>query len=149
MTIKFAPRALSSVDDQGNRSVLAGNTCLTLGGAQPGETQAKSEAGFAVEGTTASSEIVSNHLNETRADLAICPRFYFSGYTDSGTCCFPPVTWVTCWNLSAESFSCACVLCFQDSWSGGQAGLSRDGFVSHVQDHRSPVRWSQYQAVHH
>ena len=51
VTIKIDPRSLSSVDDQGNRSVLAGKYTLTLGGAQPEETQAKSAAGFTVEGT--------------------------------------------------------------------------------------------------
>lgn len=51
VTLKIEPRSLSSVDDQGNRSVLAGKYTLTLGGAQPGETKAKSEAGFSVTGT--------------------------------------------------------------------------------------------------
>ena len=51
VTIKIDPRALSSVDDQGNRSILAGKYSLTLGGAQPEETQAKSQAGFTVEGS--------------------------------------------------------------------------------------------------
>jgi beta-glucosidase len=50
-TLKIDPRSLSSVDDQGNRSILAGKYTLTLGGAQPEETQAKSEAGFTVTGT--------------------------------------------------------------------------------------------------
>jgi len=49
--LKIDPRSLSSVDDQGNRSILAGNYTLTLGGAQPDETQAKSEAAFTVAGT--------------------------------------------------------------------------------------------------
>jgi beta-glucosidase len=53
VTIKIEPRSLSAVDDQGNRSILAGKYTLVLGGAQPGETQAKAEAGFAVEGTKA------------------------------------------------------------------------------------------------
>ncbi|WP_109487836.1 glycoside hydrolase family 3 C-terminal domain-containing protein [Occallatibacter savannae] len=53
VTIKIDPRSLSSVDDQGNRSILAGKYTLTLGGAQPEETQAKAEAGFTVEGTKA------------------------------------------------------------------------------------------------
>ena len=52
VTLKIDPRSLSSVDDQGNRSILAGNYTLTLGGAQPQETEAKSEAGFTVTGTT-------------------------------------------------------------------------------------------------
>lgn len=51
VTIKIDPRSLSSVDDQGNRSILAGKYALTLGGAQPEETQAKSEAGFTVTGS--------------------------------------------------------------------------------------------------
>jgi beta-glucosidase len=38
------------VDDQGNRSILAGKYSLSLGGAQPQETDAKSEAGFTVTG---------------------------------------------------------------------------------------------------
>jgi beta-glucosidase len=53
VTIKIDPRSLSSVDDKGNRSILAGKYTLTLGGAQPQETQAKSEAGFTVTGTAA------------------------------------------------------------------------------------------------
>jgi beta-glucosidase len=51
VTLKIAARSLSSVDDQGNRSILAGKYTLTLGGAQPQETEAKSEAGFTVTGT--------------------------------------------------------------------------------------------------
>ena len=51
VTIKIDPRSLSSVDDQGNRSILAGKYTLALGGAQPQETQAKSEAGFTITGT--------------------------------------------------------------------------------------------------
>ena len=50
VTIRIDPRSLSSVDDQGNRSILAGSYKLTLGGAQPEETEAKSEAGFTVTG---------------------------------------------------------------------------------------------------
>jgi beta-glucosidase len=53
VTIKIDPRSLSSVDDKGNRAILAGKYTLTLGGAQPQETEAKSEAGFAVTGTAA------------------------------------------------------------------------------------------------
>jgi beta-glucosidase len=53
VSIKIAPRSLSSVDDQGNRSILAGKYTLTLGGAQPQETKAKSEAGFSIIGATA------------------------------------------------------------------------------------------------
>src|ERR1019366_8121574 len=52
VTLKIDPRSLSSVDDQGNRSILSGKYTLTLGGAQPEETQAKSEAGFTITGST-------------------------------------------------------------------------------------------------
>ena len=51
VSIKLDPRSLSSVDDQGNRSILAGKYNVTLGGAQPQETGAKSEAGFTITGT--------------------------------------------------------------------------------------------------
>jgi len=51
VTLKIDPRSLSSVDDQGNRSILAGKYTLSVGGAQPQETKAKSEAGFTVTGT--------------------------------------------------------------------------------------------------
>ncbi len=51
--INVDPRSLSSVDDQGNRSILAGKYTLTLGGAQPQETDAKSEARFTVTGSVA------------------------------------------------------------------------------------------------
>jgi beta-glucosidase len=51
VTLKIAARALSNVDNDGNRSVVAGKYTLTVGGAQPQETQAKSEAGFTVTGT--------------------------------------------------------------------------------------------------
>ncbi len=49
--VKIDPRSLSSVDDQGNRAILAGKYTLTVGGAQPEETEAKSEARFTVMGT--------------------------------------------------------------------------------------------------
>jgi beta-glucosidase len=49
--ITIDPRSLSAVDDQGNRAILAGKYTLTLGGAQPQETDAKSEAGFTVTGS--------------------------------------------------------------------------------------------------
>jgi beta-glucosidase len=45
------PRSLSVVDNQGNRAILPGKYTLTLGGAQPQDTDAKSEAGFTVTGT--------------------------------------------------------------------------------------------------
>jgi beta-glucosidase len=53
VSIKVDPRSLSSVDDQGIRSILAGKYVLSVGGAQPQETEAKSEAGFTVTGTAA------------------------------------------------------------------------------------------------
>jgi beta-glucosidase len=53
VTLKIAPRSISTVDDQGNRSIIAGKYTLSMGGAQPQETQAKSEAGFTVSGTKA------------------------------------------------------------------------------------------------
>ena len=52
-SIPIDPRSLSSVDEQGNRSILEGQYTLTLGGAQPQETETKSEATFAVTGTVA------------------------------------------------------------------------------------------------
>jgi beta-glucosidase len=51
VTITLDPRSLSSVDDQGNRSIVAGKYTLTLAGAQPQETQSKSEAAFTVTGS--------------------------------------------------------------------------------------------------
>ncbi len=51
VTLEIDPRSLSSVDAQGNRSILPGKYMLTVGGAQPGETQAKSEVEFTVTGT--------------------------------------------------------------------------------------------------
>ena len=51
VTLTIDPRSLSSVDDKGNRAILAGKYSLSLGGAQPQETQAKSEAGFTVTGS--------------------------------------------------------------------------------------------------
>jgi beta-glucosidase len=53
VTLKIDPRSLSSVDEQGNRSILEGKYALAVGGAQPEETQAKSEAVFTVTGTAA------------------------------------------------------------------------------------------------
>ena len=50
--IEIDPRALSSVDDKGNRAILEGKYTLSLGSAQPQETDAKSEASFTVTGTT-------------------------------------------------------------------------------------------------
>jgi beta-glucosidase len=53
VTLKIDPRSLSSVDEQGNRSILEGEYSLAVGGAQPEETNAKSEAVFTVNGTAA------------------------------------------------------------------------------------------------
>ena len=53
VTLKIDPRSLSSVDDQGNRAILAGKYTLSVGGAQPRETAAKSEAGFTIDGSKA------------------------------------------------------------------------------------------------
>ena len=49
--LELSARSLSSVDAQGERSVLAGSYSLSVGGAQPGETAAKSEATFSVTGS--------------------------------------------------------------------------------------------------
>jgi beta-glucosidase len=51
VTLHFDPRALSSVDEKGERSVLPGKYQLTLAGAQPEEAKAKSEIAFTVSGT--------------------------------------------------------------------------------------------------
>jgi beta-glucosidase len=51
VTITLDPRSVSSVDEKGNRSILEGKYSLVLGGAQPQETDAKSEASFTVTGT--------------------------------------------------------------------------------------------------
>jgi beta-glucosidase len=51
--ITIDPRSLSSVDDQGNRSILEGKYTITLAGAQPQETESKSEAAFTVSGSLA------------------------------------------------------------------------------------------------
>ncbi|MGA2276189.1 MAG: glycoside hydrolase family 3 C-terminal domain-containing protein [Terracidiphilus sp.] len=53
VAITIDPRTLSSVDDNGDRAILAGKYLLTLGGAQPQETDAKSEAGFTINGSLA------------------------------------------------------------------------------------------------
>jgi beta-glucosidase len=53
VTLTIDPRSLSSVDDKGARSILAGKYTLTLAGAQPQETESKSEAGFIVTGSAA------------------------------------------------------------------------------------------------
>jgi len=51
VTLKIDPRSLSSVDDQGNRSILAGKYTLSVAGAQPQEATSKSEAAFTVTTT--------------------------------------------------------------------------------------------------
>jgi beta-glucosidase len=51
VTISIDPRSLSSVDEKGNRSILEGKYMLTLGGAQPQETDAKSDASFTITGS--------------------------------------------------------------------------------------------------
>jgi beta-glucosidase len=48
VSIAIDPRSFSSVDAKGDRSILAGKYTLTLGGAQPQDTEAKSEAEFTV-----------------------------------------------------------------------------------------------------
>jgi len=53
VAIAIDPRAISSVDEKGNRAILEGKYTLTLGGAQPEETEAKAEAAFTVTGTAA------------------------------------------------------------------------------------------------
>jgi beta-glucosidase len=53
VAIKIDPRALSSVDDKGERSVLSGKYQITLAGAQRDEANAKSEAAFTVVGNMA------------------------------------------------------------------------------------------------
>ena len=56
VTIKIDPRSISSVDEKGDRSILEGKYALTLGGAQPQDTEARSETGFTVSGTLALSK---------------------------------------------------------------------------------------------
>ena len=53
IALHLDPRSISSVDDEGKRSILAGSYSLSVGGAQPDETTAKSEAKFLVEGFAA------------------------------------------------------------------------------------------------
>ncbi len=48
VTLTIEPRALASVDERGNRSILPGKYILAIGGAQPQETKAKSETTFTV-----------------------------------------------------------------------------------------------------
>ena len=51
VSIELSPRSLSSVDDNGDRSILSGRYHISLGSTQPGETKAKSEADFDISGT--------------------------------------------------------------------------------------------------
>ena len=51
VTLTLEPRSISSVDDKGDRAVLAGKYRLSVGSAQPAETSQKSEAEFTVRGT--------------------------------------------------------------------------------------------------
>jgi beta-glucosidase len=52
VSLTIDPRSLSSVDDQGNRAILAGKYTLSVGGTQPQEANGNSvEAGFTVTGT--------------------------------------------------------------------------------------------------
>jgi beta-glucosidase len=51
VSIRLSPRLLSSVDNQGERSVLAGEYRISVGAAQPEETQNKSEVSFKVKGS--------------------------------------------------------------------------------------------------
>jgi beta-glucosidase len=50
VTFTLDPRTLSSVDDQGKRSILAGKYTLTLGGGQPQQAQSEAEAVFTITG---------------------------------------------------------------------------------------------------
>jgi beta-glucosidase len=53
VVLTLDPRSISSVDEKGDRAILAGKYLLSLGGAQPQETAAKAEAGFTVTGSLA------------------------------------------------------------------------------------------------
>ena len=53
VVLKIDPRQLSSVDEAGNRSILPGEYMLTIGGAQPDEAPAHSQASFTITGTQA------------------------------------------------------------------------------------------------
>jgi beta-glucosidase len=51
VAITIDPRSLSSVDDKGSRAILPGKYTLSIGGAQPQDTSAKSEADFTIIGS--------------------------------------------------------------------------------------------------
>jgi len=53
VVLTLDPRSISSVDDKGDRSIRPGTYRLSLGGAQPSDTAAKSEANFSVIGNVA------------------------------------------------------------------------------------------------
>ena len=53
VSLTLDPRSLSSVDEKGNRSILAGKYVLTLGGAQPQQTKATSGTTFTIVGSLA------------------------------------------------------------------------------------------------
>jgi len=51
VAVTIDPRSLSSVDEKGDRAILPGKYTLSLGGAQPQDTSAKSETGFTITGS--------------------------------------------------------------------------------------------------
>ncbi|MEO6817319.1 MAG: glycoside hydrolase family 3 C-terminal domain-containing protein [Edaphobacter sp.] len=51
VSLKLSPRSLSSVDDKGQRSILAGEYHLIVASSQPSETVHKSEVSFNIHGT--------------------------------------------------------------------------------------------------
>jgi beta-glucosidase len=51
VSLTLDPRSLSSVDDQGIRSILPGKYALSMGGSQPQDTEAKSAAVFSITGS--------------------------------------------------------------------------------------------------
>ncbi len=52
VTLMIQPRSLSSVDEKGNRSILAGEYQLETASTQPAETASKSAVSFKVQGST-------------------------------------------------------------------------------------------------
>ena len=53
VSMTLGARSMSSVDEGGNRSLLAGSYHLTIGSAQPGQTKALSETDFVIESSQA------------------------------------------------------------------------------------------------
>ncbi|WP_058185332.1 glycoside hydrolase family 3 C-terminal domain-containing protein [Terracidiphilus gabretensis] len=51
VTLKIDPRSISTVDEQGNRSIQPGKYTISVGSTQPQETQSKSEAAFTITGS--------------------------------------------------------------------------------------------------